>query len=70
MPVPPTELQSAKKEEVGFSTLFEEWREYIVEDGTRIRAESSSIEVFRIEKTNLESELDFPPQNSWRLHSL
>ena len=56
VPVPPTELQSAKKEEIGFSTLFEEWCEYIVEDGTRIRAKSSLIEVFRTEKTNPEGE--------------
>ncbi len=41
--VPPEELKSAKKQEVGFSTLYEEWAEYLVEDGTRIRMKSSLI---------------------------
>ena len=43
VPVPPNELKSAKKQEVGFTTLFEEWAEYLVEDGTRIRAKCSLV---------------------------
>jgi hypothetical protein len=41
---------------VGFSTLFEEWAEYLVEDGTRIRAKASLVEVFRTEKINADGE--------------
>lgn len=55
-PVPPAELNTAKKQEVGFSTLFEEWCEYMVEDGTRIRAKLSLLEVHRTDKTNMEGE--------------
>lgn len=54
--VPPSELKSAKKQEVAFNTLFEEWCEYIVEDGTRIRAKSSLVEVHRTDKANMEGE--------------
>lgn len=56
VPLPPSGLKSAKKQEVGFTTLIEEWAEYLVEDGTRIRAKCSLIEVFRTEKTNPEGE--------------
>lgn len=55
-PVPPEELNKAKKQEVGFSTLFEEWAEYLVEDATRIRAKVSLVEVFRSERSNPEGE--------------
>ena len=55
-PAPPDELEKAKKQEVGFSTLFEEWAEYLVEDGTRIRAKVSLVEVFRTEKINPDGE--------------
>jgi hypothetical protein len=55
-PVPPDELKKAKKQEVGFSTLYEEWAEYLVEDGTRIRAKVSLVEVSRSERTNPERE--------------
>jgi len=55
-PVPPSELKSAKKQEVGFSTIFEEWCEYMVEDGARIRAKCSLMEVYRTDKANMEGE--------------
>lgn len=55
-PVPPNELKTAKKQEVAFSTLFEEWCEYMVEDGTRIRAKCSLLEVHRTDKANIEGE--------------
>lgn len=55
-PVSPEELKSMKKQEVGFSTLYEEWAEYLVEDGTRIRIKSSLVEVSRSERTNAEGE--------------
>jgi hypothetical protein len=54
--LPPEELKSAKKQEIGFSTLFEEWGEYLVEDGTRIRAKLTMVEVFRTERTNPDGE--------------
>jgi hypothetical protein len=54
--VPPEELKSAKKQEIGFSTLAEEWAEYLVEDGTRIRAKCSLVEVFRTERINPDGE--------------
>ena len=56
VPVPPEELKKAKKQEVGFSTLFEEWAEYLVEDGTRIRAKTSLVEAFRTDRTNPDGE--------------
>jgi hypothetical protein len=55
-PVPPQDLKSVKKQEVGFSTLYEGWAEYLVEDGTRIRIKSSLMEVFRTERTNADGE--------------
>jgi len=55
-PVPPNVLKSAKKQEVAFSTLFEEWCEYMVEDGTRIRAKCSLVEVHRSDKANVDGE--------------
>jgi hypothetical protein len=55
-PVSPEELKNVKKQEVGFSTIFEEWAEYLVEDATRIRAKVSLVEVFRAERTNDEGE--------------
>ena len=55
-PVSPEELNKAKKQEVGFSTLFEEWAEYLVEDATRIWAKVSLVEVFRSERSNPDGE--------------
>jgi hypothetical protein len=56
VPLSPDELKSAAKQEIGFTTLFEEWAEYLVEDGTRIRVKVSLLEVFRTEKTNPDGE--------------
>ena len=55
-PIPPRELKSAKKQEIAFSTLFEEWCEYVVEDGARIRAKTSLVEVHRTDKANMDGE--------------
>lgn len=55
-PIPPSELKTAKKQEVAFTTLFEEWCEYMVEDGARIRVKISLLEAYRTDKANVDGD--------------
>lgn len=49
----PRELsRSIVEDDVGYSTLSEEWNEYIVEDGTRIRVKDTIVKVSRTNKTD------------------
>jgi hypothetical protein len=49
----PQELsQSIAEDDIGYSTLSEEWNEYIVEDGTKIRVKDTIVKVSRTKKTD------------------
>lgn len=41
------EIQQATKEEVRYTTLAEEWNEYVTEDGDRIRIKSTVVRIYR-----------------------
>lgn len=49
---PPELASSIKEDDVGYDTLSEEWNEYIVEDGTKIRLKGTVVKVSRTDKTD------------------
>lgn len=49
----PQELSSSiVVDDVGYSTLSEEWNEYVVEDGTKIRVKDTVVKVSRTDKSD------------------
>ena len=50
------EIQQATKEEVRYTTLEEEWNEYVLEDGDRIRIKGTVASVSRTNLRDMEGE--------------
>lgn len=49
----PQELSSSiVADDMGYSTLSEEWNEYIVEDGTKIRVKDTVVKIARTDKSD------------------
>lgn len=50
-PHPPEELrQSIEKDDLRYTTLAEEWNEYIVDDGSRVRIKSTVMQISKTTK--------------------